>query len=98
MEQHGLRSYLVGFVLAVILTVIPFWLVYTHALPAPRLMLVIAAAALLQILVHLHFFLHIGLSTPKVNLAALAFAAVLIFLMVGGSLWIMIDLHSRMAL
>ena len=33
MERHGLASYLIGFVLAVILTAIPFWLVYSHTLP-----------------------------------------------------------------
>jgi cytochrome o ubiquinol oxidase subunit IV len=37
-------------------------------------------------------------TTPKENLLAIAFTAVLLFLMVGGSLWIMVDLHSRMAL
>jgi cytochrome o ubiquinol oxidase operon protein cyoD len=99
MERHGLGSYIMGFVLAVILTAIPFWLVYSHALPPGRTMLVIAIAAVLQILVHLHFFLHIDFTTtPKENLMALAFTAVLIFLMVGGSFWIMIDLHGRMAL
>jgi cytochrome o ubiquinol oxidase operon protein cyoD len=99
MERHGLASYLIGFVLAVILTAIPFWLVYTHTLPPSRIMLIIAIAAVLQILVHLHFFLHINFTTtPKENLMAIAFTAVLIFLMVGGSLWIMIDLHARMAI
>ena len=99
MERHGLASYLIGFVLAVILTAIPFYLVYTHALPPVRIMQVIAVAAVLQILVHLRFFLHVNFSTtPKENLMALAFTAVLIFLMVGGSLWIMVDLHQRMAL
>ena len=99
MERHGLASYLIGFVLAVILTAIPFWLVYTHALPPSRIMWVIAGAAVLQILVHLHFFLHINFTTtPKENLIAIAFTAVLIFLMVGGSFWIMLDLHLRMAL
>lgn len=99
MERHGLRSYLVGFVLAVVLTAIPFYLVHAHALPPSRIMLVIAAAAVLQILVHLHFFLHVDFTTtPRENLLAIAFTAVLIFLMVGGSFWIMIDLHSRMAL
>ena len=99
MERHGLASYLIGFVLAVILTAIPFWLVHTHALPPSRIAVVIAIAAVLQILVHLRFFLHINFTTtPKENLLALGFAAVLIFLMVGGSLWIMIDLHQRMAL
>ena len=62
-------------------------------------MYVIAAAAVLQILVHLRFFLHLNFTTtPKENLLAIAFTSVLLFLMVGGSLWIMIDLHSRMAL
>ena len=99
MERHGLASYLIGFVLAVILTVIPFYLVYTHALPPSRIMWIIAGAAVLQILVHLHFFLHINFTTtPKENLLALAFTAVLLFLMVGGSFWVMLDLHQRMAL
>lgn len=99
MERHGLGSYLIGFVLAVILTAVPFWLVYTHALPPGRIMVIIAIAAVLQILVHLRFFLHVNFTTtPRENLLALGFTAVLIFLMVGGSLWIMIDLHQRMAL
>jgi cytochrome o ubiquinol oxidase subunit IV len=98
MERHGLASYLIGFVLAVILTAIPFWLVYSHTLPPSRIMWIIAGAAVLQILVHLHFFLHINFTTTKENLMAIAFTAVLIFLMVGGSLWIMIDLHHRMAI
>jgi cytochrome o ubiquinol oxidase operon protein cyoD len=99
MERHGLLSYLVGFVLAVVLTAIPFYLVASHALPPSRTMIVIAVAAVLQILVHLRFFLHLNFTTtPKENLLAIAFTAVLLFLMVGGSLWIMIDLHSRMAI
>ncbi len=99
MERHGLGSYLIGFALAVILTAIPFYLVYTHSLPPSRIMLVIAVAAVLQILVHLHFFLHINFTTtPRENLLALAFTAVLLFLMVGGSFWIMLDLHQRMAI
>ena len=75
MERHGLTSYLIGFVLAVILTAIPFWLVYTHTLPTSRIMWIIAGAAVLQILVHLHFFLHINFTTtPRENLLAIAFA------------------------
>ena len=53
----------IGFVLAVLLTAIPFCLVYTHALPPSRIMWVIAAAAVLQILVHLRFFLHLNFTT-----------------------------------
>ena len=96
--QHGLWSYLIGFVLAVILTAIPFYVVITHALPPSRTLLAIGVAAILQVLVHLRFFLHLNFtSTPKENLLAIVFAAVLIFIMVGGSFWIMFDLHTRMA-
>ena len=97
--EHGLRTYLIGFVLAVVLTAIPFYVVITHALPPQRALMLIAGAALLQVLVHLRFFLHLNFTTtPKENLLAIVFTAVLIFIMVGGSFWIMFDLHSRMAL
>jgi cytochrome o ubiquinol oxidase operon protein cyoD len=97
--NHGLRSYLIGFVLAVALTAIPFYVVITHALPPQRTLLLIAIAAILQVLVHLRFFLHLNFtSTPKENLLAIVFTAVLIFIMVGGSFWIMFDLHQRMAI
>lgn len=95
--ERTIRSYLIGLGLAVILTAIPFALVATGALTRLTTLAIIAIAAVLQILVHLGFFLHIGFrSTPRENLIALAFAAVLIFFMVGGTLWIMFDLYYRM--
>ena len=99
MEHASLRNYLIGFVLAVVLSVIPFWLVATHALPPQRTLLVIGIAAVLQVLVHLRFFLHINFTTtPRENVLALVFTALLIFIMVGGRFWIMFDLHQRMSL
>lgn len=95
--DHGLRSYLIGLALALILTAIPFGLVATGALPASQTLAIIAIAAVLQILVHLHYFLHLDLThTPRENLLAIAFTALLIFIMVGGSVVIMFDLHNRM--
>ena len=91
------RSYLTGFALALVLTAIPFALVAAGMLPGVPALTVIAVAAVIQILVHLHYFLHLDLtSTPRENLLAIAFAAILIFMMIGGSLWIMFDLHHRM--
>ena len=99
MEHASLRNYLIGFLLAVVLSVIPFWLVASHALPPQRTLLVIGIAAVLQVLVHLRFFLHINFTTtPRENVLALVFTALLIFIMVGGSFWIMFDLHQRMSL
>jgi cytochrome o ubiquinol oxidase subunit IV len=97
-NNDGARSYLVGFVLALILTAIPFALVATNPLPKPVTLVIIGVAAVIQVLVHLRYFLHLDLTTtPRENLLAILFAAILIVIMVGGSFWIMFDLHHRMA-
>lgn len=90
-------SYLQGFAMAVILTAIPFAVVWLGILSGTAAILLIAVAAVIQVVVHLVFFLHLGTkATPSEHLFFLAFAAVLILIMVGGSLWIMVDLHHRM--
>ena len=94
--ERTVKPYLIGLTLAVMVTAIPFALVATGALTKGATLGIIIAAALIQIVVHLRFFLHIGLRTPRENLIALAFASVLIFIMVGGTLWIMFDLYHRM--
>jgi cytochrome o ubiquinol oxidase operon protein cyoD len=97
-EMPDVRSYFTGLALALLLTVIPFALVYFKPLPSGMTLALIAVLAIIQILVHLRCFLHLDLtSTPRENLLAFCFAGVLIFIMVGGSLWIMFDLHHRMA-
>jgi cytochrome o ubiquinol oxidase operon protein cyoD len=91
------QLYLKGFVLALLLTGIPFGLVASGLLPRFTTLVVIAVLAVVQVGVHLRYFLHIDLkTTPRENLLAIAFAAVLIFIMVGGTLWIMLDLDARM--
>lgn len=91
------EPYVKGFVFALVLTGIPFGLVAAELLPRFTTLVMIAILAVIQVVVHLRYFLHIDLkSTPRDNLLALGFAAVLIFLMVGGTLWIMLDLDARM--
>jgi cytochrome o ubiquinol oxidase subunit IV len=95
--ERSIRPYLIGLGLAVVLTAMPFAMVATGAASRVTTIVIIAIAAVLQILVHLGFFLHIGFaSTPRENLIALAFAAVLICIMLGGCFWLMFDLHYRM--
>ena len=91
------NAYMLGFGLAVILTAIPFILVAFKLLSAATTLIVIALLALIQIVVHLRYFLHLDFKdTPRENLVTLAFTAVLIVIMIGGSLWIMFDLYARM--
>ena len=97
--DRDLQPYLIGFALALILTAVPFALVAFKPLPKAPTLIIIGVAAAIQVLVHLRYFLHLDLtSTPRENLVAIVFTAILIFLMVGGSFWIMFDLHSRMAM
>ena len=97
MRAASTATYLTGFGLALVLTATPFAVVAWSLLPRTQTLGVIAVAAVAQILVHLRFFLHLGVrTTPRENLLAIAFAAVLILIMLGGSFWIMFDLHYRM--
>ena len=91
------KSYMTGFVLAVILTIVPFGLAGFKLLSASTTFIVIAVLALIQVVVHLRYFLHLDLKrSPRENIIALVFTAILIVIMIGGSLWIMFDLHARM--
>lgn len=95
--ERSTTPYLIGLGLAVVLTAISFGLAATGVLPRTSTIVVIAVAAVIQILVHLRFFLHINLmTTPRENLVALAFAVLLICIMLVGSFWIMLDLYHRM--
>ena len=89
------KQYVIGFALAIILTVIPFALVMSHTVAATPL--VIAAFALAQILVHVVYFLHVNTSEEqRWNLMALLYTAVMVFIVLGGSMWIMHHLYLNM--
>jgi cytochrome o ubiquinol oxidase subunit IV len=91
-----LRSYLTGFGLAVLLTALAFGLVMSGALPRDDTVIAIFAAAVLQILVHLHYFLHLDTSSAeRWNLAAILFTLIIILILIGGSVWIMSNLKDR---
>ena len=99
MPSRDRRTYLTGFILALVLTLIPFGIVYWTLFTATSAIVVIALAAIAQIVVQLRYFLHIDFkTTPRENLIALFFAAFLIVVMVGGSLWVLFDLHYRHAI
>jgi cytochrome o ubiquinol oxidase operon protein cyoD len=93
---HGSRkSYLTGFLLAIALTVVPFGLVMSHA--AIGTPLIIAVFALAQIGVHIVYFLHVNRSEEqRWNLMALVFTAIVVCIILGGSLWIMHNLSVNM--
>ncbi len=97
MSRGTLTSYLTGFILALILTALPFAFVMSGAVSRAATIFVIFAAGLAQILVHLHYFLHLDASSAaRWNEAALVFTLLILTLFVGGTLWIMWNLNYRM--
>lgn len=95
---HGsVKSYLIGFVLSVVLTAIPFGLIMGHVLPAATAIPVIMVLGLVQILVHLVFFLHMNASSAQIwNNAAFVFTLIIVGILIAGSLWIMYHLNMNM--
>lgn len=96
-SRGSLKSYLTGFVLSLILTAMPFALVMRGTWSAPAALAGIFSAGLVQILVHLHYFLHLDTtSAARWNMVALIFTFLIMALFVGGTLWIMSSLNYRM--
>ena len=97
-HDHGsFKTYMIGFLLSVVLTAIPFWLVMTGALPAATTGLIITAFAVVQIVVHMVFFLHMNhKSEGGWNMLALIFTIVVVVIAVAGSVWVMYHLNTNM--
>ncbi|MGJ7501056.1 cytochrome o ubiquinol oxidase subunit IV [Variovorax sp. ZT5P49] len=92
------KGYMTGFVLAVILTAIPFWLVMSKVFDKPNTTaLVILAFAVVQIVVHMVYFLHMDAkSEGGWNMLALIFTLVLVVITLAGSLWVMYHMNTNM--
>jgi cytochrome o ubiquinol oxidase subunit IV len=95
---HGsLRSYLIGFVLSVILTAIPFWLVMAAPLSNQATALLIMAFAAVQVVVHMVFFLHMDRKAEGGwSLMAMIFTVVVVVIALSGSLWVMYHMNLNM--
>ncbi|MGF0540113.1 cytochrome o ubiquinol oxidase subunit IV [Agrobacterium sp. ES01] len=97
--SHGsFKSYMTGFVLSVILTAIPFWLVMGEVFASSTLTATLVMAfALVQIVVHMVYFLHLDTkSEGGWNMMALMFTVVLVLIGLTGSLWVMHHLNTNM--
>lgn len=96
---HGtLRSYSIGFGLSIILTLIPYYLIVNNSFSTKALFAVIMAFAVIQLLVQLLFFLHLGQEPkPRWNLIVFLFMLIVLVILVFGTLWIMNNLDYNMS-
>jgi cytochrome o ubiquinol oxidase subunit IV len=96
-------SYVSGFVLSLLLTLTAYFLVVQHknsvgpSLSHRYLLVAIIILAITQLFIQLLFFLHLDReSKPRWNLLVASFAAIVVIILVAGSLWIMNNLNYHM--
>ncbi|MCJ8055966.1 cytochrome o ubiquinol oxidase subunit IV [Shinella curvata] len=96
---HGsFKGYMTGFVLSIILTAIPFWLVMGGVLDSKLFTAVLVMGfAVVQIVVHMVYFLHMNTrSEGGWTLMALIFTLIIVGIALAGSLWVMHHLNANM--
>jgi cytochrome o ubiquinol oxidase operon protein cyoD len=95
--RRELNAYLTGLVLAIVLTGAAFALVRWPWMARSGVLATVAVLALVQVAVHLRYFLHIDFSRQKrEDLQLILFSALILLLMAGGTLWVLANLAERM--
>jgi cytochrome o ubiquinol oxidase subunit IV len=91
------KGYVVGFLLSVVLTAIPFWLVMGKVLPSQATGIIVLVFAAVQMVVHMVYFLHLnGKVEGGWSMLALLFTAILVVIMLAGSVWVMYHMNTNM--
>jgi cytochrome o ubiquinol oxidase operon protein cyoD len=90
-------GYVIGLGLAILFTATSFFIAGTDLVWQPSIPVAIVVLAIAQMGIHLVFFLHITTGADNTNnVLALAFGLLIVFLVIGGSLWIMANLNNNM--
>ena len=90
-------SYVIGYVLALALTGVAFAAIRWPSFAATATLAVVLGLALVQIIVHFRFFLHISLAkSSRDDLQLVLFSTLIVVLMVSGTIVILINLRERM--
>ncbi|HEX5805533.1 MAG TPA: cytochrome o ubiquinol oxidase subunit IV [Macromonas sp.] len=91
-------GYMVGFVLSIILTAIPFWLVMSHVITERNMaVLVLGGFAVVQILVHIVCFLHVnGKIEGGWTMLSTIFTVVFVAIGIAGTMWVMYHMNANM--
>ena len=94
-EEYGsFKLYMLGFVLSILLTLASYFLVAKGWLTGTTLIASIMGLGLLQAVVQLILFLHLGDEQhPRWNLTVFLFMALVAIIIVAGSIWIMYSLN-----
>lgn len=88
-ERIAGRDYLIGFLAAIILTTIPFSALWSGWLKGLNLVIAITLCGVIQVCVHFRYFLHVDFKRAhRDDLQLILFTGLIVFLMVGGTIWV----------
>ncbi len=90
-------TYIVGYGLALFLTLTAFAIVSFHLLGGRQAFCTVLGLGFCQMLVHFRCFLHIDLKrSARADLALILFSSLIVALMTGGTLIVLFNLRQRM--
>lgn len=97
-HQGSVSSYIVGFIISLLLTFVPYYIVKHQVIDNTPLLIAVIALALVQMVVQMVFFLHLGRGPkPLYNIVFLGATSGMILLVVGASILIMNSLYGKMS-
>lgn len=96
-SRHAFKSYVIGFVLSILFTVVPYFMVAKRLFGDQSLILAVVLFAVIQLFVQVVFFLHLHKkSRPRWNMIVFIFTILIVAILVVGSLWVMHNLDYNM--
>lgn len=100
-SHHGwntsIKPLILGFIFSIIFALGAYRIITHSHLKHDWLLFTVVGLGVLQIIAQLVFFLHLGLeSKPRWNIAMFIYTILLVLALVGGSIWIMINLNYNL--
>jgi cytochrome o ubiquinol oxidase subunit IV len=96
-SRKAIRSYIIGFILSLLLTIIPYLIVTRHMFGENSLLWAVTLFGVAQLLVQVLFFLHLPAKVkPYWDLLVFFFTLLIVAFLVVGTLWIMFHLNYNM--
>lgn len=96
--HSSFAGYMIGFLLSIVLTAVPFWLVMAGVIhERTTAVLVLGGLAVLQIIVHMIYFLHMnGKIEGGWTMLSTIFTIVFVAIAIAGTLWVMFHMNTNM--
>ncbi|MCW5196373.1 cytochrome o ubiquinol oxidase subunit IV [Buchnera aphidicola (Pemphigus obesinymphae)] len=95
--KNIIKLYILGSIFSIILTMLPFVFIMGHYFSKVMLFFFISFCAILQIIVHLRYFLNLNTAIEnRWNFISVLFSTVIIFIIISGTSWIMSNLNSNL--